>query len=142
MADKNEDSDLEGVEEETEPQMTEEEIFASVTDKILNALKDFDQDGAHPGLIKTDNLKDFLEFCSFKMEDQQVYKIASDLDPSQSGYLDGVDLKNLIVYQEIERLTGNDESELLDAYVAMGGEADGGGCVDATKLIKTIKEDF
>ena len=24
----------------------------------------------------------------------------------------------------------------------MGGEADGGGCVDATKLIKTIKEDF
>ena len=37
---------------------------------------------------------------------------------------------------------GQDDNELLDAYVAMGGEADGGGCVDATKLIKTIKEDF
>ena len=24
----------------------------------------------------------------------------------------------------------------------MGGEADGGGCVDATKLIKTIKDEF
>ena len=34
---------------------------------------------------------------------------------------------------------GNDETELLDAYVAMGGEADGGGCVDAKKLIYTIK---
>jgi calmodulin len=33
-------------------------------------------------------------------------------------------------------------SELLDAYVAMGGEPDGGGCVDATTLIKTIKEEF
>jgi len=25
----------------------------------------------------------------------------------------------------------SDETELLDAYVAMGGEPDGGGCVDA-----------
>ena len=24
----------------------------------------------------------------------------------------------------------------------MGGDADGGGCVDADKLIKTIKEEF
>ena len=37
---------------------------------------------------------------------------------------------------------GNDETELLDAYVAMGGEPDGGGCVDAKKLIATIKEEF
>ena len=31
---------------------------------------------------------------------------------------------------------------MLDAFVAVGGESNGGGCVDATKLIKTIKEDF
>ena len=37
---------------------------------------------------------------------------------------------------------GSDEDELLDAYVAMGGEPDGGGCVDAAKLIMTIKEEF
>ena len=37
---------------------------------------------------------------------------------------------------------GHDETELLDAYVAMGGEADGGGCVDAQKLIDTIKIEF
>ena len=37
---------------------------------------------------------------------------------------------------------GNDETELLDAYVAMGGESDGGGCVDAQKLIDTIKIEF
>ena len=37
---------------------------------------------------------------------------------------------------------GSDEDELLDAYVAMGGEADGGGCVDAAKLISTIKNEF
>ena len=37
---------------------------------------------------------------------------------------------------------GTDEAELLQAYVAMGGEADGGGCVDADKLISTIKNEF
>ena len=37
---------------------------------------------------------------------------------------------------------GSDEDELLDAYVAMGGEPDGGGCVDAQKLITTIKNEF
>ena len=30
----------------------------------------------------------------------------------------------------------------MDAYVAMGGDEDGGGCVDAAQLIKTIKEEF
>ena len=50
--------------------------------------------------------------------------------------------KNYVVTREVERLCGQDESELLDAYVAMGGEPDGGGCVDADVLIKTIKEKF
>ena len=31
---------------------------------------------------------------------------------------------------------------MLDAYAAMGGEPDGGGCVDAAKLIATIKDEF
>ena len=37
---------------------------------------------------------------------------------------------------------GSDEDELLDAYVAMGGEADGEGFIDAQKLINIIKHDF
>lgn len=71
-----------------------------------------------------------------------MYKIVSDLDPGQSGYIEVAAFKNLMVVKEVERLVGQDETELLDAYVAMGGEPDGGGCVDADKLIKTIKEEF
>ena len=37
---------------------------------------------------------------------------------------------------------GSDDTELLDAYVSMGGDEDGGGCVDAEKLIRTIKDEF
>ena len=42
----------------------------------------------------------------------------------------------------MNRLIGSDESELLDAFVAMGGEPDGDGCIDAKKLIATIKDEF
>ena len=47
-----------------------------------------------------------------------------------------------MIEKEVTRLCGSDETEMLQAYVAMGGEADGGGCVDADVLIKTIKEKF
>ena len=123
------------------PQLTEEEVVAQVSEKIFDAFKVFDPEG-NGGQIKTDQLKELLEYCQIKLEDQEVYKIISDLDPGQSGFIEVAAFKNMIVEKELEKLNGQDETELLDAYVAMGGEADGGGCVDATKLIKTIKEEF
>lgn len=41
-----------------------------------------------------------------------------------------------------ENEKGTSDADLMDAYVAMGGDQDGGGCVDADMLIKTIKEEF
>ena len=43
--------------------------------------------------------------------------------------------------KQSEKQTSNDD-ELLDAFVAMGGQPDGEGFIDADKLIKTIKKDF
>ena len=37
---------------------------------------------------------------------------------------------------------GSSEEELLQAFVAMGGEADGEGSIDADKLIDIIKNKF
>ena len=34
------------------------------------------------------------------------------------------------------------DDDLLEAYVACGGDADGGGCVNADILVRVIKEDF
>ena len=133
--------DVEG-DKEPAPELTEEDIFKQVTNQILVALKECKAICNSSGQIKTSKLKEFLDYCAFKMEDQAVYQLQSDLDPTNSGWLDGVALKNLLIEQEISKLQRQDEKEVLDAYVAMGGESDGGGCVDAEKLIKTIKEDF
>jgi Ca2+-binding EF-hand superfamily protein len=41
-----------------------------------------------------------------------------------------------------ENEQGTSEADLLDAFVAMGGEADGDGAINAEKLIHTIKVEF
>ena len=51
MSDKDSQSEHE---EECEPAPTEEEIYTRVSDRILEALKEFDTEGRHPGMIKTD----------------------------------------------------------------------------------------
>ena len=66
-----------------------------------------------------------------KMEDKEIFKIIADIDPSNSGHITFFALQPIIVEYQVERIMGSDEDELLDAYVAMGGEADGGGCVVA-----------
>ena len=71
-----------------------------------------------------------------------MYKLIAEIDPENTGSISFAPFKAQIVDREISRLMGNDETELLDAYVAMGGEPDGGGCVDAKKLIATSKEEF
>ena len=76
------------------------------------------------------------------MEDKEIFKIIADIDPGNTGNINFFQLQPIIVEYQVERIMGSDEDELLDAYVAMGGEADGGGCVDAQKLIATIKNEF
>ena len=76
------------------------------------------------------------------MSDDQIYKMISEIDPGNSGMIPYSEFKSRVVEAEVQRIMGSDETELLDAFVAMGGQPDGEGCVDANKLIKTIKEEF
>jgi len=42
----------------------------------------------------------------------------------------------------MENERGSSAEDLLDAFVAMGGEPDGDGAINAEKLIATIKVEF
>ena len=65
----------------------------------------------------------------------------SDVDPNNTGSMSFYAFKELVQTKR-EEAKGTSDADLLDAYVAMGGEADAGGCVDADKLIDTIKNEF
>ena len=77
-----------------------------------------------------------------QISEQEMFKMITEIDPDNTGYINIELFKNLIGEKEVTRQLGSDESELLDAFVAMGGQPDGEGSVDAAKLIKTIKEEF
>ena len=58
--------------------------------------------------------------------------------------------ENVINFGEFMRLMKNrkvrqqavSNDDLLEAYIACGGDEDGGGCVNADILVRVIKEDF
>ena len=138
MSDK--DSDKSGSDDD-EPKLTEIEIKRLVEEKCYKAFLEFDSEGTG-SQIKSDQVKEVLEFIDIQISEQEMFKMITEIDPENTGYIKYEFFKNLIAEKEVMRQLGSDESELLDAYVAMGGEADGGGCVDAKKLIQTIKEEF
>lgn len=56
------DNDSANKSEDDTPQLTEEEVVAQVSEKVFEAFKVFDPDG-NGGQIKTDQLRDLLEYC-------------------------------------------------------------------------------
>ena len=128
-------------EKEEGGKLTEVQLVREIEDKCYKAFMDFDREG-NGGQIKSDQVQAVLSHMDIKMSEQEMYKIIAEIDPENTGFLQYSAFKTKIAEREVARLMGSDENELLDAFVAMGGEADGEGCVDAEKLIKTIKEEF
>ncbi len=126
--------------EETEPQ-SEIQLVRYIEDRCYKAFMEYDKEGSG-GAVKSDQVRAVLDHMDIKMSEQEMYKIIAEIDPENTGYIKYSAFKAKIADREVQRLMGSDESELLDAFVAMGGEPDGEGCVDAKKLIMTIKEEF
>lgn len=91
--------------------------------------------------MQTEDLKQALEHLGERVSDTQVFRMIADVDPNNTGGLSFYDFKQLVM-EKRENERGTSDADLMDAYVAMGGDQDGGGCVDADMLIKTIKEEF
>lgn len=96
----------------------------------------FDQE--KEGIIHTKDLKKALEVLGEKVTDTQVFRMISVVDPENTSSVTFDQFKSLVLDKR-ENEKGTSDADLLDAFVAMGGEEDGGGCVDAEKLISTIK---
>ena len=77
-----------------------------MSDKILEAMKVFYPESNNGSMVQTDKLKEFLEYCEFNMDDRDIYKIISDLDPGQTGQMDGLALKQLMIEREVEKNVG------------------------------------
>ena len=129
-----------GSEKEEVEVKDEATLSKEIEEKCWEAFMAFDKEGT--GEISSSEVKFVLEMMGLKFSESEMFKMISEIDPDNSGIILYSDFKPVILEREIARLKGSDESELLDAFVAMGGQADGDGCVDAKKLIYTIKNEF
>ena len=116
------------------------ELAKEIEEKCWEAFLAYDKEGL--GQINSSEVKFVLDMMGIKFSESEMFKMISEIDPDNTGSIMYSDFKPVILEREIQRLKGSDEAELLDAFVAMGGLPDGEGCVDAQKLINTIKKDF
>ena len=126
---------------ENEPtnQMEEEEREREERNKIWSCFMEHDAD--QQGVMSTSDLKHALESLNERVTDTQVFRMIADADPNNHGTIAFSTFQS-IVQEKRDSEKPTDDADLLDAYIAMGGDSDGGGCVDADKLIATIKKEF
>ena len=91
--------------------------------------------------ISVNDLRAALDRAGHPVTEDETYWMIAMADPENTGYILFSQFKTLIV-EKIENEAGSSEEELLEAFVAMGGEPDGDGAINADKLIYTIKEEF
>ena len=100
-----------------------------IEDKLWESFMSFDKEGS--GYIECVDVKFVLEMMGLKFTEAEMFKMISDLDPQNNGQISYNDFKPSVVDREMARIKGSDDNELMDAFVAMGGDGNGGGCVDA-----------
>ena len=108
-------------------------------DECQKVFKDLDEEGV--GSIKLSDLKVALERIGFIPSEFDFYKMISEIDESNTGQIKFSDF--LTIYHKHKLSAGEDEdADAKDVFVALGGNTDGSGNVETSKLVEIIKKEF
>ncbi|EGR27914.1 hypothetical protein IMG5_186660 [Ichthyophthirius multifiliis] len=103
------------------------------------AFSDYDEDGL--GSINVSDLKLALDNIGCQLKEEELFKMISEVDEQNTGQIKFSDF--LAIYYKLKyKNLSQDDQDTLDAFVAMGGNADKSGKVDAVELIRIVKEEF
>ena len=108
-------------------------------EKCKEAFNAFDKDNS--GFIDANELRIVLEMMGQKTTEEEIFWMIAEADSEQTGQITYNHFRKVIADQKKNQSLTNEE-DTLDAFVAMGGEPDGAGSIDAEKLIRIIKQDF
>jgi Ca2+-binding EF-hand superfamily protein len=115
--------------------LSQEEI-----DGCREAFLAFDKDRS--GTIDIWELRQVLEAMGQKPTEEELFQMISEVDENMSGAIDFAEFLKVIENQKERAESFDDESDMIDAYVACGGMEDKGGHVARETLIRIIKTDF
>ena len=100
-------------------------------DLCQKAFMDLDEEDI--GAIHSNELKSALEKIGISIDENELYKLISEVDDKNTGMIKFADF--LTIYAKYKDGDDNDDEDMIDAYVAMGGDEDLGGYVDSNRLI-------
>jgi calmodulin len=115
--------------------LTQEEI-----DGCREAFLLFDKDRS--GSIDVWELKQVLNAMGQKPSEEELFQMISEIDENMTGSIDFSDFLKVLESQKCRSISYDDESDMIDAFVACGGEPDKTGSVRSDTLIRIIKSDF
>jgi len=115
--------------------LTQDEI-----DGCRDAFLAFDKD--HSGTIDVWELRQVLEAMGQKPTEEELFQMISEVDDNMSGSIDFSEFIRVIENQKERAEKFDDESDMIDAFIACGGNPDKGGHVKKETPVKIIKHDF
>ena len=115
--------------------LSQEEI-----DGCREAFLVFDKDRS--GAIDVWELRQVLEAMGQKPTEEELFQMISEVDENMSGSINFAEFLKVIENQKERAENFDDESDMVDAFVACGGAPDKSGCVFKDTLVKIIKQDF
>ncbi|CEM00543.1 unnamed protein product [Vitrella brassicaformis CCMP3155] len=117
--------------------MVLDEVFI---EKCRQAFATFDADGS--GTIDRDEMKLLLEAIGENPTEEELFRFMNDIDEDGTGQIEFEEFLKAFEKQRSTTSNVEDEQDTVDAWVALGGEADKSGLLDVDKLIKIVKDDF
>lgn len=125
-------------EEEEESKFTRDEVIAMVQEQFN--LVDEDKQG----WIHVSQLRGLFERCEISFStDHEYFKLVSDIDAENTGQISYLDFLNTCLKLHNCNIDQEQvEKDTLEAYVAVGGDQDKGGYVNAEFLVDLVKNVF
>eukprot|EP00927_Polykrikos_kofoidii_P044735 TRINITY_DN3861_c0_g1_i3.p2 TRINITY_DN3861_c0_g1~~TRINITY_DN3861_c0_g1_i3.p2 ORF type:complete len:149 (+),score=55.06 TRINITY_DN3861_c0_g1_i3:120-566(+) len=108
--------------------------------KCREAFNTFDQDGS--GTIDTQEMKLLLEAIGEAPTEEELFRFMTDVDEDGTGEIEFAEFLQAFEKQRGGAQVVEDELDTLDAFVALGGNADKSGFIDTQRLIHVVKEEF
>ncbi|KAA0157595.1 hypothetical protein FNF29_00171 [Cafeteria roenbergensis] len=115
--------------------LTQEEI-----DACRETFMAFDTDRSQT--IDVWELRQVMEAMGQSLTEEELFQLIAEVDSDLSGSIDFGEFIRVIEKQKERASKFSDESDMIDAYVACGGNEDKSGFVKKETLIKIIKDDF
>jgi len=100
----------------------------------------FDRDRS--GTIDVWELKAVLEGMGQKPTEEELFQMISEVDADMSGSIDFSEFLTLVDNQKKKSSKNSGERDMIDAFIACGGNPDTTGHVKRERLVQIIKVDF